>query len=106
MLSIPSLSRRRSSNCNRKPTANRLQCDYGKASDTSGYLLGFMGKVVFAIPKQPLLSSRKTLIMAIYCHVFLTGVVVFSHPDRGDSTGLLKGKLSSDFHLEEKGVKR
>lgn len=106
MLSLPSMSRRRSSYCSRKPTANQPHCDHGNVRDTSWYLLGFVGKVVFEIPKQLPLSSRKTLVMAIYCFTPLTGVVVFCHADCGDSTGLLGRKLSSDFHLKEKEIKR
>lgn len=100
MLSLPSLSRRRSSYCSRKPTANQPHCDHGNMSGTSWYLLGIVGKVVFEIPKQLPLLSGKTLIMAIYCITTVTGDVVFCHPDRGDSTKLLGRKL---FSPEKKG---
>lgn len=100
MLSLPSLSRRRSSYCSRKPTANQPHCDHGNVSDTSWYLLGVVGKVVFEILKQLPLPLGKTLIMAIYFNTTVTGVVVFWHPDRGDSTKLLGRKL---FSPEKKG---
>lgn len=37
MLSLPSRSRRRSSNCSRKPTANQPDCDHGNVNGTSSY---------------------------------------------------------------------
>lgn len=92
--------------CSRKPTANQPHCDHGNVSDTSWYSRGFLGNVVFGIPKRLIVSTGRTLIMAIYYFTTVTGVVVFCQPDCGDSTELLGRKLSWDSHLDEKEIKR
>lgn len=48
----------------------------------------------------------KTLIMAIYHFTIVTGIVVLFRPDGGGSAGLLGRKLSEDFRLKEKEIKR
>lgn len=77
MLSLPSLSRRRSSFYSRKPTANQSHGDHGNAGETSWYSLGFVGKVVFGIAKRLTWTTGETPIMEVYCFTTVTGIVVF-----------------------------
>lgn len=47
VFSLPSRSRRRSSNCSRKPTANQLDCDHGNVTGTSWCRQKILGNVVY-----------------------------------------------------------
>ena len=105
MLSLPSLSRRRSSFRSRKPTASRSHGDHGNAAVTSGYSRGFVGNVVFGIVKRLAWMTGKTSIMEVYCFTANGNCSVFQL-HRGEPTGLLGRKLSYEFHLRGKGIKR